>query len=94
VFVVPSLVQGRPPGCGHAVVGHALLLHLTSHWHESTQLTAPHDDVLAQSISQSAGPQVIGPHADCPEQVISQPADAWQSIAAQALGLLHLIVQS
>jgi hypothetical protein len=93
VFVVPSLVQDRPAGWGHDVAGHPLLLHVTSHWHESTQLTALHDDVLTQSIAQALGPQVIGPHDDCPEQVISQPADAPQSIWLQALGLLHLIVQ-
>lgn len=91
---VPSSVQSRPAGWGHDEVGHALLLHFTSHWHESTQLTSLHAPVLVQSIWQACGPQVIGPHADCPEQVISQPADARQSISLHALGLLHLIVQS
>jgi hypothetical protein len=49
-----------------------MLLHLTSHRHESLQLMAGHDDAPAQSMSHGwSSPQVIAPHDDPPEHAIT-----------------------
>jgi hypothetical protein len=95
VFEVPSLVQKVPDDCGHVVLGHeGALLHLTSHAHACMQLTAPHDDMPAQSILHSPAPQAMAPHEDTPEQLISQAVPRVQSMLAQAFALSHSIVQS
>jgi hypothetical protein len=77
------------------VLGHdGALLHLTSHLHESMQVTAPHEDEPTQSILHTPVPHVRAPHAAIPEQATSQPVLALQSMVPQALVLVHLIVQS
>jgi hypothetical protein len=94
---VPCRVHRAPVvrTMGHDMLGHAgpALLQVTSHRHDTAQSIDGQAAGPEQAMSHAARPQLMRPHAEPPEQSMSQLCARAQSMLPQ-LPAVHRIVQS